>query len=138
MRKARRAPAQVACALATAALLSAPLAHAEDEWWGTDKALHFGVSAGIAGGAYAATSTLSDNRTLRCVGATAAALAAGAAKEAYDAAGYGDPSWRDFTWDALGVAVGVVLAYTVDHFVFEHEYQRQQVKVGPAALVITF
>ncbi len=34
-------------------------------------------------------------------------------KEALDAAGYGQPSWRDLTWDVAGTAVGLGLALVV-------------------------
>jgi len=38
----------------------------------------------------------------------------GGGKELWDLTGHGDPSWRDFTWDVLGTAVGVALAASVD------------------------
>ena len=44
-------------------------------------------------------------------------LTLGAGKELWDMTGRGDPSWRDFTWDVLGTAVGVALAVGVDALV---------------------
>ena len=43
----------------------------------------------------------------------AVALAAGAAKELWDVAGPGDASWRDFTWDVVGTATGVAVAFAI-------------------------
>ncbi|HEY5961740.1 MAG TPA: hypothetical protein VIV60_34510 [Polyangiaceae bacterium] len=85
-----------------------------DEWWGTDKALHFTVSVGLASTAYAAAAPFTERRDYRVAVGAGASLLIGAAKEGYDSLGYGDPSWRDFTWDIAGTAVGVVLAYSLD------------------------
>ena len=41
-------------------------------------------------------------------------LAVGASKELFDLAGFGDPSWKDLTWDVVGTAVGVGIAVTLD------------------------
>lgn len=133
----RRFPIGVACVPGVALALTASAACA-DEWWGTDKALHFGVSAALAGGAYALTSTQTENRPVRCVVAAAATLAVGAAKEGYDAAGYGDASWRDFTWDVVGTAVGVTLAYAIDHLASRGNGEAPVATATPAALVIAF
>ena len=53
-------------------------------------------------------------RWKRSIAGASLALAAGAAKEGLDATGSGDPSWKDFTWDAIGAAVGVGLSLLVD------------------------
>ena len=45
------------------------------------------------------------------------AMGAGIAKEVWDMQGHGDPSWRDVTWDVLGTAAGLGLAYLVDRLV---------------------
>ena len=90
-------------------------AHADpDPWFGTDKALHFGVSAALAAGGYAASSPWLESRTERAVAGGAFSLTLGASKELWDLAGHGDPSWRDFTWDVVGTAVGVALAVGID------------------------
>ena len=59
------------------------------------------------------------------------AMGAGIAKELWDLAGHGDPSWRDLTWDALGTAFGLVIAWTVDHF-FWHPRQIAGATTAPA------
>ncbi len=94
-------------------LLTAEAA-AADEWWGTDKTLHFGVSAGLASGGYAVAGLVVEKPWQRALFGGTVAFGAGAAKEAYDAVGPGDPSGRDLAWDAAGVAVGLGLAATVD------------------------
>lgn len=85
-----------------------------DPWLGTDKALHFGVSVALAAGGYAASSPWLDRRYERALAGSTFSLTLGAGKELWDLSGHGDPSWRDFTWDVLGTAVGVVLAVGVD------------------------
>jgi putative lipoprotein len=93
---------------------SAPLPARADDWWGPDKALHFGVSAGIAGAAYGVSATVIEPRWGRAVAGASVALAAGGIKELVDLTGAGDPSWKDFTWDVLGTAVGVGIALAID------------------------
>jgi len=88
-----------------------------DPWFGPDKALHFGVSVGLAAGGYAASSPWLESRTERAVFGGAFSLTLGASKELWDLAGHGDPSWRDFTWDVLGTAAGVALAVGIDALV---------------------
>ncbi|MEI9947618.1 MAG: hypothetical protein WDO74_01180 [Pseudomonadota bacterium] len=108
----------LAAPLALALALSArPAAADPDPWFGPDKALHFGVSVGLATGGYAALSPWLESRGERALGGAAFSLTLGASKELWDLAGHGDPSWRDFTWDVIGTAVGVALAVTVDTLV---------------------
>ncbi len=85
-----------------------------DDWFGPDKALHFSVSALLAGAGYAATAPFTERTAVRVGVGAGFALSLGIAKELYDATGAGDPSWRDFTWDALGTGVGVLTAWLVD------------------------
>lgn len=85
-----------------------------DPWFGRDKALHFGVSAALAAGGYAASSPWLDSRAERTLAGSAFSLSLGAGKELWDLSGHGDPSWRDFTWDVVGTAVGVALALGID------------------------
>lgn len=85
-----------------------------DPWLGPDKALHFGVSAGLAGGLYAVSATRFESRTPPLLIGAGATLAIGAGKELADLAGLGDPSWKDFAWDAIGTFVGLGVAYGVD------------------------
>jgi len=106
-------------ALTLAILSSARPAAASDTdpWFGPDKALHFGVSLGLAAGSYAALSPWLDTRAERALAGGAVSLSLGAGKELWDLAGHGDPSWRDFTWDVVGTAAGVALALGVDALV---------------------
>lgn len=107
----RRIALLVACLLCRTAL-------AMDAWTGPDKALHFSVSAGIAAGGYAGTALLTDDEHWRLGMGAGLALVAGAGKELYDLTGRGDPSWKDFTWDAIGTLTGVGLGWVLDHFIF--------------------
>lgn len=109
-----RARGLIAAAVLGAALLASSRASAEDDWFGRDKALHFGVSVGLAAGAYAGASLLVERRAERAAAGADVSLALGAGKELADLAGHGDPSWKDFTWDVAGTALGVGLALAVD------------------------
>jgi putative lipoprotein len=96
--------------------LSIGRAHADDPdpLFGRDKALHFAVSASIAGAGYGVTTAFAKERWKALIIGGGAAIAAGALKEGYDAAGHGDPSWKDFGWDVVGAAVGLALAWGID------------------------
>jgi putative lipoprotein len=87
---------------------------AEDRWVAPDKGLHFGVSAGLAVGAWGASVPLFDRPWPRFVVGAAVAVGAGAAKELIDLAGAGDPSGRDFVWDLAGAATGLLLSWVFD------------------------
>lgn len=87
---------------------------AEDPWFGKDKLLHYGVSAGIAGSGYAVGAMIFDKRAhALCVGAAAATLA-GVSKELVDLGGYGNASWKDLAWDGLGMMTGLAVAWGID------------------------
>lgn len=87
-----------------------------DPFFGRDKALHFGFSAALAGGAYGATALYGlDGRANRVAVGMAVALGAGYTKEILDAAGFGTPSWKDFAWDLLGTAVGLGVSVAIDY-----------------------
>jgi putative lipoprotein len=114
--------AMVVVAVVAGAIADAPEAHAADPdpWFGRDKALHFTISAGLASAGYGVTAAIADDRAWRLpVGATVA-LAAGVGKELYDLTGRGDASWRDLTWDVLGTATGLGVAWLIDHLVHLH------------------
>lgn len=85
-----------------------------DPWFGRDKALHFGVSAAIASGTYAVMTTQYRARYPPLLIAGGLTLAIGGAKEGLDALGFGDPSWKDFTWDVIGTVVGLGVAWGLD------------------------
>src|SRR5688572_21890643 len=76
-------------------LFTAGTAEAADDWWGRDKALHFGVSAGVAASGYGLSSLVLDERWQRAAAGGSLALALGAGKELYDLGGGGDASWKD-------------------------------------------
>ncbi len=100
------------------ALASRPAAASyADPWFGPDKAVHFGLSVGLAAAGYAAVSPWLAGRNERALAGAAFSLSLGAGKELWDLTGHGDPSWRDFSWDVLGTAVGVALAVGVDALV---------------------
>lgn len=108
----------VAIALVAAVVVASPARAADpDPWWGPDKALHFGLSAGIAGLGYGVTSAFTESRPVRIAVGASLGLAAGIGKELLDLAGLGTPSWKDFTWDVIGTATGVLLAFVIDWFV---------------------
>jgi putative lipoprotein len=109
----KRVPA-AALALGTLLFCGTATASDADPWFGPDKALHFGFSVVLSAGGYAASSSFLDTRTERALAGSAFSLTLGASKELWDLAGHGDPSWRDFTWDIVGTAVGVALAAGVD------------------------
>ncbi len=87
-----------------------------DEWLARDKALHFGASAVLAGSGYAAGTAVFDGRDRAASFALGGgvALGAGLAKEGLDAAGLGDPSWKDLAWDVIGTAIGLGVAWGID------------------------
>lgn len=85
-----------------------------EPWIAKDKALHFGVSAGIAGGSYAIGAAVFDARGHALLAAGGVTLAVGAGKELLDLAGYGDPSWKDFVADIAGTVAGLALAWGID------------------------
>ena len=100
-------------------LLLAPLtarAQGGDDWFGRDKALHFSFSAAIAGAGYGGASLATEDRRWRLGVGGGVAIAAGTGKEIADAYGLGDPSWKDFTWDLIGTATGLGIAYVIDRW----------------------
>ncbi len=87
-----------------------------DPFFGRDKALHFGFSAALAGGAYGASALAGlDGRGNRVAVGLAVALGAGYSKEILDAAGFGTPSLKDFAWDLIGTAVGLGVSIAIDY-----------------------
>lgn len=117
MSKARQLGLAFSAFMTAMSAAAAASASDPDPWLGRDKALHFGASALLAGGGYAAATGLSSERWKAFAFGGGFALAAGAAKEGLDAMGLGTPSWRDFAWDMAGTAVGLGIAYAVDAIV---------------------
>jgi putative lipoprotein len=85
-----------------------------DPWFGRDKFDHFVVSSAIASETYLVAAAHVKARGWALVIAGGTSLAIGAAKEAWDLTGHGDASWRDLTWDLIGTASGLLVAWTVD------------------------
>ena len=98
--------------------MSAATAHAdEDPWWGRDKALHFGVSTALAGGVYGTAAWFGVSRPGSAAVAASVTLGLGVGKEIADALGFGQPSFRDLAWDAIGTLTGLGIALAVDGLV---------------------
>ena len=98
-------------------LLAAGARADPDPWFGADKAAHFGVSGALALAGYTAATSFSDSPRVRLGYGASVALLAGIGKELWDYSGYGDPSWKDFTWDLIGAAVGLGICWAIDSFV---------------------
>jgi putative lipoprotein len=110
-----------ACLLTTCLLplFAVPPVVAEpDPWWGQDKALHFSACFVLAGDGYATAAVLSPRESHRLLASFGVALAAGAAKEAYDRSSDGDASLRDLTWDVVGAATGAAISWIIDRYLF--------------------
>lgn len=118
----------IVCAL----LACAGRAHAQsdDPWLGTDKGKHFGVSAVLATGGYAASLLIVEEPSQRAAIGGGFAFALGVGKELYDATGRGDPSARDLTWDLIGCAVGVGTAMLID-YAFRARPKFEQARLQP-------
>ena len=107
------APLAAAALLATTTpALAAP--PDPDPWFGRDKALHFTLSAVIAGAGYGVSALYTNDLRIRMAFGGGVSVAAGAGKELLDLAGFGDPSWKDFAWDVIGAVVGVGISLSID------------------------
>jgi putative lipoprotein len=111
--RARLAFATATLIIGVAASLPARAAD-PDPWFGRDKALHFAASSTIAAGGYAVGAAVFDARGHALIFGGALAAVAGIGKEVLDLTGFGDPSWRDLTWDGIGTVTGLALAWGVD------------------------
>ena len=104
----------VAVFAATLLLVPAPARADGDPWLAKDKYMHFGVSAGLAGGVYRLGVASSDRRDLSLAAAAGIGMGVGIAKELLDLTGSGNASWKDLTWDAVGVATGMLIGLLID------------------------
>lgn len=109
----------LAGALALLLMASSARASDPDPWFGADKALHFTAGAGLAVVGYGVAMPFSESRALRLGAGATLSLLAGLAKEGWDLAGHGTPSWRDLAWDAIGCVVGLAVALAVDTWLIE-------------------
>jgi len=89
-----------------------------DAWWGKDKQKHLLVSLSVSAATYVWLGHSGVESSLRMGVTTLLVLSAGALKEARDAMGYGHPSWKDMTWNVIGTAVGLVVAYVVERWLW--------------------
>jgi putative lipoprotein len=86
----------------------------DDPWFGADKALHFGASATLGAGGYLGGALVLDEPWQRATAGATLSLGLGTAKELYDLAGHGHPSWRDMTWNVVGTVLSVGLCWAID------------------------
>jgi putative lipoprotein len=103
-----------ACALVVTSVPRKARADDPDPWLGRDKLEHFLATDALASGTYTLTVTRVPARWQALALGAGMALGVGAAKEGWDALGHGDPSWRDFAWDAIGTVCGLGLAWGID------------------------
>lgn len=97
---------------------SARAAASGDEWLGRDKAKHFAVCTVLAGAGYGGRALLFEAPSARWIAGAGLAMGAGLGKELYDTRSGGSGfSVKDLTWDAVGTATGLGVAYLVDRFV---------------------
>ena len=129
----RTAPRRSGAALVTlaAALFGhpgAPRADEADPWFGPDKVLHLEAAGSLAIVGYAGAAMNTTDRPTRAGVGAGLAVGAGIGKELWDLDGHGDPSWRDLTWDVIGAATGVLVAFAIDwsvHRIFDWPVGRQ-------------
>lgn len=100
--------------LTTTLFCSRPALAADDDFWGRDKALHFGVSVALASGTYAVSASFFEARYPPLLLGAGVSLSLGVGKELADLAGLGTPSWKDLAWDVIGTVTGLALAYGLD------------------------
>lgn len=86
----------------------------DDPWFGDDKLLHYGVSAGIAGAGYVTGALLFGTRAHGLILGAGVTAIIGVSKEVRDAIGPGNPSWKDLAWDGLGMVTGLGIAWGLD------------------------
>ena len=101
-------------AFALAAVLCAGCAHAADQWWAYDKGEHLIATTVISSLGTQVPRFWVESVFARAAIGFGAAVVVGAGKELLDLTGFGDPSWKDFTWDVIGAAVGTVISLAVE------------------------
>lgn len=106
--------AQLVVLILAAVLMGAPGTRAESPWLGPDKAAHFLLSAGLASSGYAFGARHLESPWARALVGGGIALGLGGAKELADWSRGGEPSPHDLAWDAMGAAVGIVIAVLVN------------------------
>ena len=82
---------------------------AGDRWFAADKAKHFFTAALAQSMSFSALRAVGLSRSGALVGATVVTGAVSVGKDLYDRTSGGDPSLKDLTWDAAGMAAASVL-----------------------------
>jgi uncharacterized protein YfiM (DUF2279 family) len=83
---------------------------ARDSWFGIDKIKHFFISAFIESVSYSALQAAGVQRKSAHTGAIGVSAAFGVARELHDKRAPGNRfSYKDLTWDALGITAGAVM-----------------------------
>ena len=84
-----------------------------DRWFAADKVKHFFMAAFVESGSFSALRLTGMRRTPALNTAIGVAGGISVGKEVYDRVVGGDPSLKDLTWDAAGIAAaGVALHQT--------------------------
>src|SRR5262249_17867894 len=78
-------------------------------------------SAELAINGYTLGAAFWEDRGARLASGAVLALTAGIGKELYDLSGHGDASWKDFTWDVIGTATGLLISWLVGKYPFRRE-----------------
>ena len=96
-------------------VIYAQTAVARDSWFGIDKIKHFFISAFIESVSYSALQAANAKRRPAMAGAIGVSASFGVARELHDRRTPGNHfSYRDLTWDALGIGAGAaMLKHTV-------------------------
>jgi len=91
-------------------IIYAQTAVARDSWFGIDKIKHFFMSAFIESVSYSALQAAQVKRRPALGAAIGVSAAFGVARELHDKRTPGNRfSYRDLTWDALGITAGAVM-----------------------------
>ena len=101
---------QLAGLLLAVNVIYAQAAVARDSWFGIDKVKHFFISAFIESVSYSAFQAAHVNRRPALAGAIGVSAAFGVARELHDRRTPGNHfSYRDLTWDAVGIGAGAAM-----------------------------
>lgn len=86
----------------------------EDRWFGEDKLKHFFVSFAATNFAFSAARSTGLDRTPALATAATGTAVVGVGKEWRDRRAGRPFSYKDLSWDALGIVAGVLLLANVD------------------------
>jgi uncharacterized protein YfiM (DUF2279 family) len=89
-----------------------------DPWFSERKLVHFGASAELASNGYTLGTAFWDQTWPRLALGAGLGITAGVGKEVYDVANHGEFSLKDLTWDAFGVATGLLVSWLLDKYLF--------------------